>query len=215
MTDNSLAVHDLVLREREGGYARGRENFELILRAALQILIDGGYKALTMRRVAAASGLQYGNLSYYFRTREDLVRELLDAIINSYEIEFETIVHDSDIAPEQRLERLCALVLEDIRTLKTTKLFPELWALSNHDAYVEERLRDFYRRGRVWLSQVISELRPDLSEEKVDLLSLFISGSMEGMTIFAGSGKLYESKMDEIYDISVKSFSLLIKKYKD
>jgi len=68
------------------------------------------------------------------------VRELLDAVISSYEIEFDAIIHEEGVSPERRLEEICTLILEDIRTKKTTRFFPELWALSNHDPFVFDRV---------------------------------------------------------------------------
>lgn len=122
--DIPALITDLIVPERDGGYSKGRETREMILRAALSILIDEGYRAMSMRRVAAACGMKFGNLTYHYRTREDLVRELLDAVIRSYEQEFDAIVHGAGLSPEQRLERYCLLVLNDITTRKTTRLFP-------------------------------------------------------------------------------------------
>jgi hypothetical protein len=57
----AFSVPDLVLPEREGGYSKGHETREMILRAALGLLIEEGYQAMSMRRVAAACGLKMGN----------------------------------------------------------------------------------------------------------------------------------------------------------
>ena len=97
-----------------------------------------------MRRFAAASGVKLGNLTYYFSTKEDLVRELLNAVISSYEIEFDVIVHEEDTTAIHRLEEIFVLIVDDIGTKKTTRLFPELWALSNRDVFVPERVQELY-----------------------------------------------------------------------
>lgn len=199
-------VPDLVIPEREGGYARGRDGHEQILRAALSILVEDGYRAMSMRRVAAACGMKLGNLTYYFPTREDLVRELLEAVIRSYEIEFDEIVHEPGASPSRRLEQICILILEDITTKKTTRLFPELWALSNHDAFVFERVHDLYARARVVLNDIIAEANPGLSVEHREALALFISASMEGLTVFAGHDKPFLPQMPWLERIATKSF---------
>lgn len=201
-----LVVPDLALPEREGGYAKGHETRELILRAALGILIEEGYRAMSMRRVATASGMKLGNLTYYFPTREDMVRELLDAVIRSYEIEFEAIVHDPALSPEARLGGLCALILEDIRTKKTTRLFPELWALSNHDDFVFERVQTLYARARESLHEIVRDMRPDLPLAEREAIVLFISASMEGLTVFAGYEKPFEPQMPLLTRVSVEAF---------
>lgn len=204
-------VTDMVMPEREGGYVKGHETREHILRTALSILIEEGYRAMSMRRVAAASGMKFGNLTYHYRSREDLVRELLEAVIRSYEVEFVEIVHMPGVPAEERLRRVCNLILDDIRSKKTTNFFPELWALSNHDTFVLERIQEFYVRARAPLLEIIAEMRPDLDEASRETVALFISGSMEGMTIFAGHDKPFEPRMPQIERIAAHSFVLLVK----
>lgn len=210
----SITVADLAFPPREGGYAKGHETREQILYAALGLLVEEGYRAMTMRRVAAACGLRLGNLTYHFASREDLVRELLDAVISSYEIEFERIVHMPGAPPEERLAEVCGLILEDIRTKKTTRVFPELWALSSHDPFVLERVQELYVRARRPLDEIIAELRPDLPIQDRNDLSLFISASMEGMTVFAGHEKPFEPRMQAIEGIAIRSFIDLVRNYK-
>ncbi len=206
-----FSVPDLLIRERDGGYARGREGHESILRAALHLLVEEGYRAMSMRRVAAACDIKLGNLTYYFPTKEDLVRELLDAVISSYEVEFEAIIHEEDVSPEQRLEEICTLILEDIRTKKTTRIFPELWALSNHDPFVLERIQELYARARAPLNSIIADINPALSVDQRETLALFISASMEGLTVFAGYDKPFENRMPWLERIAAKGFVQLVK----
>lgn len=207
-------VADLIVPEREGGYSKGRETREIILRAALSILIDEGYRAMSMRRVALICGMKFGNLTYHYRTREDLVRELLDAVITSYEIAFDAVVRRPDLEPEARLGQYCLLILDDIGTKKTTRVFPELWALTNHDPFVLERLHELYRRARKPLLEIIDELRPDLSSDEQEALTLFISSAMEGATIFVGHEKPFASRMASLAEVSVEAFTGLVRNFK-
>lgn len=206
-----ITVTDMIMPEREGGYLKGQETRELILRTALSILIEEGYRAMSMRRVAAACGLKFGNLTYHYRSREDLVRELMEAVIRAYEVEFEAIMHMPGVPAEERLRRLCTLVLDDIRSKKTTRFFPELWSLSNYDAFVLERVQELYVRARAPLLEIVAELRPDLGEDEREILALFISASMEGMTVFAGHEKPFEPRMPQLERIAIHSFCTLIK----
>lgn len=207
---NKFIVPDLAIVQREGGYARGRDGHAHILRAALDLLVESGYRAMSMRRVADACGMKLGNLTYYFPTKEDLVRELLDAVISSYEIEFDAIVHETGVSAEDRLAEVCILILEDICTKKTTRVFPELWALSNHDPFVLDRVQEMYTRARVALDEIIGEINPALPPDERAMLALFISGSMEGMTMFAGHDKPFQPQMPWLERIAVKSFVQIV-----
>ncbi|NWK98961.1 TetR family transcriptional regulator [Sphingobium lactosutens] len=202
----------LIMADRDGGYSKGNETRELILHTALTILIEDGYRAMSMRRVAADSGIKFGNLTYHYRSREDLVRELLEAVIRSYEVEFDQIIHMRG-APVERLRRICRFILEDIRSKKTTNVFPELWALSNHDAFILGRVQDLYQRARAPLADIVGEMRPDLPSADRAAIALFISASMEGTTPFAGFEKPFEPLMPRLEDIALHSFVLLVESY--
>lgn len=208
-----ISVAELAFAPREGGYVKGHETREQILHAALRLLVEEGYRAMSMRRVAAECGMKLGNLTYHFASREDLVRDLLDAVIRSYEVEFDEITSDSELEPAARLAIYCELVLEDIRTKKTTRVFPELWALSNHDPFVLERVQDLYRRARAPLAAIIADMRPDLADDDRQALALFISVSMEGTTPFIGYEKPFEPIAPTLERIAVQSFVSLVMNY--
>lgn len=204
-------IPDLILPERIGGYGKGHDTRELILRTALAILLDEGWPAMSMRRVAMACGLKFGNLTYHFRTRDDLVRALLEAVISAYEREFAETVFEPGLTGEQRLERYCRVVLDDIPTRKTTHLFPELWARANHDPFVHDRMQELYTRARAPLDPILADMRPDLSPQTRELLALFISFSMEGATMFAGHGKPFAGRIDQIRPMALSAFLALVK----
>lgn len=209
----SITVADLAFPPRDGGYSRGHKTKEEILSAALAILVEDGYAAMTMRSVAAACGMKVGNLTYHFPTREDLVRELLEAVVSAYEKAWDNLVHMPEVPPEERLGEICGLILEDIRNKKTTRVFPELWSLANRDEFVLERVQELYARARAPLIEIICEMRPDLDDVTVENLALFISSSMEGMTVFAGYAKPFEPRMPDFERIAIKSFIDLVRNY--
>ncbi|WP_235587956.1 TetR/AcrR family transcriptional regulator [Sphingopyxis sp. H115] len=207
----NFIVPDLKITPRPGGYARGQDGFEHILRSALSLLVNHGSAALTLRRIATESGMNVGNLNYYFRSKEELIRELLNAVISSYEESFDEIIHEPGASAEARLENMVMLILEDITTKKTTRFFPELWAMANHDPFIHDRMSELYDRARVSLNELIAEINPELPSDQREILALFISGSMEGMTVFAGYQKPWVAQMPILKTLAKKSFVQLVK----
>ena len=66
--------HMLFSRETKArSAAEGRRNE--ILEAALRVVAEGGPDAITFRRVADRAKVPLGSLTYYFESREDLLRE--------------------------------------------------------------------------------------------------------------------------------------------
>lgn len=114
------------------------------------------------------------------------------------------------MSAEDRLAEVCVLILEDISTKKTTRIFPELWALSNHDPFVLERVQEMYARARVALEEIIGEINPALPADERATLALFISGSMEALTMFAGYEKPFQPQMPWLERIAVKSFVQIV-----
>lgn len=185
----------LRIERRASGYARGQEIHETILRTSFDILVDEGLDALTFGNVAKRMGTKSGNVTYYFPTKESLVFELLNGIISNYEHEFDAIAEDPALDDEGKFKAIAELIILDLATKETTRVFPELWAKSNHDPYVQERLNDLYRRGRQAIVQIVGRLRPDLAAEEREMVGVICASCFEGMTIFAGHGKEWENKI--------------------
>lgn len=57
--------------------ARGHERVEQILRATLEVVARDGVAAVTHRSVAEAAGVSLGSLTYYFASKQELLRDAL------------------------------------------------------------------------------------------------------------------------------------------
>lgn len=199
---------DLLKEEvvRPGVYARGSETVAAILKAALTVLIEEGASAFTIRRIAAACDMKVGNVSYHFPRKEMLIHVLLDDIVQSYDAKLELNVRTPSLSAEDRLRLVIAMCLNDICSKRTTHLFTELWALANHNDFVADRVRAFYKKVQDVIAEYVREINPALSNDEVDTLALFISASMEGTTPFAGYEKPWARKMPAITGLSVNWF---------
>jgi TetR/AcrR family transcriptional regulator, regulator of biofilm formation and stress response len=58
--------------------ARGEERRKVILHATLELIERSGIEAVTHRAVGEASGVPLGSVTYYFPTRDGLLREALE-----------------------------------------------------------------------------------------------------------------------------------------
>ncbi|MGD9812052.1 MAG: TetR/AcrR family transcriptional regulator [Sphingobium sp.] len=199
---------------RPGIYSRGTETVDAILKAALEVLLEEGAEAFTIRRVAAACGLRVGNVSYHFPKKEMLVQVLLDEIMEKYHAKLEINVRQPNLSDEERLRLVIIICLDDIGTKRTTRLFTELWALANHNDYIAGRVRSFYAKVHEVIGEYVSRINPSLNAEEVHTLSLFISASMEGTTPFCGFEKPWADKMSAMKAISANWFVHLVKSSK-
>lgn len=204
----------LALGLRPGTYARGTETVDAILKAAHDVLIEEGASAFTIRRIAAASGMKVGNVSYHFPRKEMLIKIMLDELLESYDKLLESEVRQPGVSPEERLRLMIVLCLDDIAGKRTTRLFTELWALANHNAFIADRVRAFYQRVQDFIGEAVAALNPALAPDQVHTLALYISASMEGSTPFLGFEKPWAAKMPQFTALAADALVMLAKSIK-
>lgn len=198
-------------RPGTGIYTKGSERIYDILLAAHTVLVRDGYQRLTMRAIARETDMTIGNLNYYYSSKSDLLRDLIEHVIAQYLADFEEIREESDRAPEAQLKALLQFIVEDIGTKETTHFFPELWALSNHDEAASESMHALYRKARQVFEGLIAEINPGLTKSQVRKLSLIVSASLEGLTVFVGHDKPFARQRKTIGNVTIKGLLDLIR----
>lgn len=191
--------------------SRGEQAVSAILTAARDVLVEEGYPRLTMRNVAKRAGITVGNLSYYYPSKQALIQDLLQAVIQGYLEDFDRISENVERSADERFDEMVRFIMGDLATRETAGFFPALWGLAYHDEFAAKEMNKIYAIERGAFAKVIEEMRPDLSRKEIDLLALFVSSSMEGHTMFVGHGGEKASDLEEITNIAVYSFTLLVK----
>ncbi len=190
---------------------KGLARLLVILEAAREVFTEQGYSDLTMRKVAGKAGISIGNLNYYYRTKEDLLRDLLEYVINPYLEEFYRAIEAAGKSPEKQLRAVLKFWIEDLATPETTVFFPECWALANHNPFVSELVDDVYAKARQPLNELIPQINPTLTQKESEHIALYMCAAMEGLTIFAGHEKPWSAQLDKLKLISINNFMDLIR----
>lgn len=120
-----------------------------IVAASLAILREGGVSALTARAVAARAGLALGQVSYHFRSMEELLVETLRAAAAELAAVTAAQMQSATDDAEARLAAfLRGGVADEVMTDDYLNLRLELWAAARHLpalAATERELCDSYR----------------------------------------------------------------------
>lgn len=190
---------------------RGQQTVSTILEAARDALVEEGYPGLTMRNIAKRAGITVGNLSYYYGKRDDLLHDLLEAVIQGYVEDFDRIVENVERSPEERLEDMVRFVVGDLATKETTGFFIALWGLAAHNDVAAKEMTYVYAIERGAFARVIADIRPDLSRKEREILALFISASIEGHTMFIGHNRDRAADGPAIANIAAHSFLNLVR----
>ena len=162
---------------------KGRDRVQSILDAATAILIADGYAGFSARKVAARAGVRLGHLQYYFPTKQDVVRALLDRYLARATASVAERVAAAPTA-SGRLDALLDVVLADQRDAETSRFFWELWALAARDAAVADAMQAFYRG--YWLKVVAAmlDVEPGLGRARAERRAALLVATLEGLSLF-------------------------------
>lgn len=170
------------------GRRAGNDTAARIVVAARELLMNEGYAQFSMRTVAARAGLHLANVQYYYKTREDLVKALLEDTGARYRASYDTLLAQT---PVDRLARFKAIIefnLKDIATSETRRYFIQLWALLTEiDGPAGHLMNDLYAIDIQQLSGCIAELVPGTETAEVRRRASVLAAMIEGLVVVRGA----------------------------
>ena len=167
-----------------------------ILQTAIKIIADSGYGSLTMRALARESGIKLGALQYHFRTREVMLRALVDYISAEYKKNFELVTRDADSLDIDEL--LTFLLTDPVEGLfQEDRLWPQLWGMMLVEPLVADLVDDIYRDYIQVFEKSLE--RSGSTAPRAD--ALLIMSMVEGTTLFVGKGRPGSDQKTTVYDL--------------
>jgi AcrR family transcriptional regulator len=177
--------------KRSRGTASRRANNETAARivlAARELLMNEGYAQFSMRNVAGRAGVHLANVQYYFKTREDLVRALLDDTGARYRASYDELRASAPADRTARFEAVIDFHLKDVATWETRRYFIQLWALlTTIDGYSGGLMNDLYAIDIQQISECIAELTPGTEPAEVRRRASVLAAMIEGMVVVRGA----------------------------
>lgn len=179
-----------------------------ILNAALALLMESGDGGATMRKVADAAGMSLGNLQYHFRTRDDLLAEIVA-------MHFQKCLDDMDgliaeIAHLTVRERARFIVLAGLRhgteLTDLCRIFRELWSISSRNERVRDQIRCYYAEFGERLACGV--LGPGATAVDQARLASFIVPFIEGYSV---TGPALPCSKEEVAEILLQGLSATLR----
>jgi AcrR family transcriptional regulator len=130
---------------------------ERILDAAFRRLVSDGYAALSVREIAADAGVNHALINYHFRTKDQLVIDVLDAM-NKRLLARQTAMYAGDEGFAQKWASARRFYEDDLAS-GFVRLQAELWAASLSNAALREK---FLPRLLAWKKLVLAAVREAL-----------------------------------------------------
>ncbi len=171
---------------------RGDERRKDLVGVAYQIIAEKGFEGLRVRDVAAQAGVNIATLHYYFNTKEELVKGVVDYLLHLFiTIEAPPPPGDSTPYPVRQLHQIIADLQYQLETApEMFVVLTELHLRSQRDPAVQAILSALDNGWRSHISALYQEglnqnlFNPDLTPNTVASLLIAL---IKGMSIQATS----------------------------
>lgn len=158
---------------------------EMVLNAAENIVVDEGFNALTVRKVAMEIGYTVGSIYMVFQNMDDLIMHVKGRALDALAL---ALSEDKSYASaEQHLQALAEIYLNFAHQHFNR------WCIifeAINDApipeWYQQKVRDIFRI----IESVFRILRPEQSDEQVNLAARALWGGVHGVCVLSLNGSL-------------------------
>jgi AcrR family transcriptional regulator len=176
-----------------------RETARRIVDVARAVLMKRGYAQFSMRNVAAEAGMRLANVQYYFPTRSDLVRALMQDTQERYQAAYRECLLK---APPDRHERFKAILefnFTDVANPETRRFITQMWALLDTlDAQSGHLLNEFYEMDIAAMSERVAEVDPNCTAAEVRRRATLLAAMIEGLVVVRGAHSASPAEMKRL-----------------
>ncbi len=169
--------------------SRGRHRVKKILKVARKLLITRGYPSFSLRNVAQAAGISLGNLSYYFESKDDLFRSMLDDMLEAYRTVWREPLSKAPTDPQARFLTCMDYQLIDIRNAESRQFSYQVWAISVHDPFVAQCRENAYAQFYDITRQLCADVNPKLIPNVLNQRAYLLMALIEGLYVLFGNEK--------------------------
>ena len=151
-----------------------------ILAAASNIFLKKGFDAARMEDIAASAGLSIGGVYWYYKSKEEVILDLMDSITNTDLDDLHALLD----APGPVVERLKGYVRASVPpTEKLSPLFYDFYSLGGRDPRVRARLQEYFHAYRQVIAALLAQgvARGEFRPLDVERLAILFAALYEGM----------------------------------
>jgi AcrR family transcriptional regulator len=142
---------------------------EQVIEAAAAIIAEQGIQNLSLSEIEAHTGMSRGQLTYYFKTKEDILLAVFDRMVQTMRERFESADNPCRrLRPEQdawgNIQGLLAMILDGQPPPDIVKQLHQLQytflAQTGHREDFRQRLASLFGGWRAHMARELSELKP-------------------------------------------------------
>ena len=163
------------MRPRKNKWDKKKEYF---LKVSKKVFLKEGLVSSNMKDIAAKAGVSRTALYYYFKSKKDILREIVKCGLEVY---FNDLIHDITMAKSKQDIRQ-AILKNYFEMIKKDKefvfIYMQLLVKTNETSLVS--IREYFKKQqKEWyqkLNEQIREKKMDISDDEFRLMSIFSNG---------------------------------------
>ncbi|MCW3061331.1 MAG: putative transcriptional regulator, TetR family [Capsulimonas sp.] len=137
--------------------SRGDKRRRELVSAAYRLIEEKGFEGLRVRDVAAAAGVNIATLHYYFPDKEDLIRGVIEHIVQEFISDNAPIVHNTQMSAADQMQAVIANLENRVRDhAGMCVVLNEITSRAHRDASIHETLVEMEAGWRAHLSALIA-----------------------------------------------------------
>jgi len=158
-----------------------------ILKALDSCLQEKSFQQTSIKDIARVAGVNHGVLHYYFASKEDILLNYIDYVIEDYRDQIREWLGTKDISLLDKrgfIEEIFAFINNKITLNRNlSRIFIEIWEIGVYNDAVRQKLKHMYS---AWIRELTSYLSRFVPDEKFAMnISVSMVGFWEGMALFS------------------------------
>lgn len=179
---------------------RGKDRALDIIGQAQHILTSEGLANLSTRRVAEELGISVGHLAYYFPSKEELLKAIIESVIEGYDAELATEFDRFPEDPEQRLEAMLRYMIEDSKRPEVRAFFYQFWGYSNNNEAGQGYRTRMYQHFAVQIQELLRDVHPAVNDRDLNNMTYGLLAFLEGLHVIYGTRGIDTLESDQFDD---------------
>jgi TetR/AcrR family transcriptional repressor of bet genes len=158
-----------------------------ILKALDSCLQDKSFEKTSIKDIACVAGVNHGVLHYYFSSKEDILLNYIDYVIDDYQSQVKDLLSSKDVdrlGKRELIEMIFGFINDRITLNKgLSRIFVEIWEIALYHDAVRAKVREAYMR---WFDELVANLGRYIDDKQFAIqVSIAMVAFWEGMALFS------------------------------
>ena len=160
---------------------KDKKTEDKIKQVARMMFIQKGFTGTTTREIATEAGTNLALVNYYFRSKEQLFKQIMLESLHEFFESVVDILNDSHTSLEIKLERLVERYIDQLNQHPDIPMFILSEIRSNPEIFLNEFLKGTKLRQTVLFNQLTAHLQ---EKQKLNINPIHIMMNVLSMTLF-------------------------------